>query len=125
MVAASNLLQNNIRDQQREAERLESELDSLKESIAKSSTKLANVRAFSWIFMLFALLYWTLTSSALCIKYDLFIHGNYVDTAQTGHSVALGIKTVTEIFTNMFSIRYLAIATFHIYNLDAILVEQE
>ena len=78
MVAASNLLQNNIRDQQREAERLESELDSLKESIAKSSTKLANVRAFSWIFMLFALLYCTLTSLALCIKYDLFIHDDYV-----------------------------------------------
>ena len=42
-----------------------------------------------------------------------------------GIGFALVIKTVTEIFTNMFSIRYLAIAAFHIYNLDTISVEQE
>lgn len=51
MVAASNLMQNNIRDQQREAERLEYELDSLKESIAKSNTKLTDVRTLVDIYV--------------------------------------------------------------------------
>lgn len=41
---ASNSLQKNIRDQQSEAQRLESNLDSLNQSIAKINTTLADVR---------------------------------------------------------------------------------
>ena len=44
MMAASNCLQNNIRTQKSQTERLESELTSLRQSIAKTCTKLDDVR---------------------------------------------------------------------------------